>query len=238
MLVRDQAESGFTLITLVVLITVMNVMLAALIPIWSQRMQRERERELIFRGMQYAEAIRVFHERFGRYPMRLRELLDVKPRSIRRLWKDPMTKNGEWALIYAGTAMPATGKRGARRGGGRAVQAGEPGGQVYPESGAGQGFGGQQGSDSQDQGDGMTAAPRPILGVHSKSTGHSLISFFGKREYNQWLFTVRLAQTPVGVNLGPHKRVLPRLSTGAFWRPFRGQVIPGTTPASRNRSVP
>ncbi len=231
---RSQPEAGFTLITLIVLIAVMNVMLAVLIPIWSQRMQREKEHELIFRGLQYAEAIRVFHERFGRYPVRLQELLDVKPRSIRRLWKDPMTKNGEWALIYAGSPMPSPGLR-PGQGSGQSMQ---PGGQVYPQNGQENGFGEEQGTQGQDQGDGTTQTLRPILGVHSKSTGHSLISFFGKRQYDQWLFTVKLAQTAVGIRLGPHNGPLPRLSTGAFWRPFRGQVIPGTTPTAHNQAVP
>lgn len=230
---RDQAEAGFTLITLVVLITVMNVLLAVLIPIWSQRMQREREHELIFRGMQYAEAIRVFHERFGRYPVRLQELLDVKPRSIRRLWKDPMTKDGKWALIYAGAPVPGSK---ARRGRGSAVQPKGSGGQVYPQGGAGDAFGDQQGADNQDQGGGTTAAPRPIVGVHSKSTGHSLISFFGKRQYDQWLFTVRLLLAKVGGARADRGRMV-RMSSDGIGRPFRGQAIPGVVPALGSQGV-
>lgn len=231
---HHESESGFTLVTLVVLIAVMNVMLAVLIPIWSQRMQREREHELIFRGLQYAEAIRVFHERFGRYPVRLQELLDVKPRSIRRLWKDPMTKNGEWALIYAGAPVPRPGMK-PGQGGGQAGSPGETSGQVYPQNGSNDGSSDQAGAEGQDQGNGTNAAPRPILGVHSKSTGHSLISFFGKREYDQWLFTVRLAQA--GIGMGGSRGPMPRLSSGAVGRPFRGQVIPGMTPGPRGVGV-
>ena len=225
MLRRPNGEKGFTLVTLVVLIAVMNILLAVLIPIWSQRMQREKEHELIFRGLQYAEAIRVFHERFGRYPVRLQELLDVKPRSIRRLWKDPMSKDGQWALIYAGAAMPGSNGRPGDQGGQPPPQTGNTGGQIYPQSGQN----GQAGTGGQSQGNGEGAAPQPILGVHSKSTGHSLVSFFGKREYDQWLFTVRLVQA--GIGMGGKRGPMPRLSSGAIGRPFRGQVIPGTTPA-------
>ncbi|HEX2251775.1 MAG TPA: hypothetical protein VHQ65_00740, partial [Thermoanaerobaculia bacterium] len=51
-------------------------------PAWSKMAQREKEEELIFRGLQYAEAIRVFQRKFGRYPTRLEELIEVEPRKI------------------------------------------------------------------------------------------------------------------------------------------------------------
>ena len=60
-----------------VLVTVMNILVAIALPAWSQVMKREREKELIFRGLQYAEAIRVFQATTGRYPVSLRELLEM-----------------------------------------------------------------------------------------------------------------------------------------------------------------
>src|SRR5947199_5209330 len=95
-------ELGYNLVVLVVIITVMNIVLAAVLPLWSQAIRRNREEELIFRGLQYAEAIRVFHNRFQRWPTRLEELVEIKPRSIRQLWKDPMTEDGKWQLIFEG----------------------------------------------------------------------------------------------------------------------------------------
>jgi len=44
--------------------------------------RREKEEELVFRGLQYAEAIRVFQNRFQRPPIRLQELIEVEPRSM------------------------------------------------------------------------------------------------------------------------------------------------------------
>ena len=116
---RQAVSSGFTLVGVIIVFTVMTILLSVAMPIWSKMIQREREEELIFRGLQYAEAIRVFQLRNGRYPLRLEELVTVRPRSIRQLWKDPMTDSGEWGLIYA-QAAPGQG-RGRRGGQGRGV---------------------------------------------------------------------------------------------------------------------
>ncbi|MBK8596353.1 MAG: type II secretion system protein [Holophagales bacterium] len=91
-----KGRSGYTLVALLIGITVASILIAAVLPLASAQAQRDREAELIFRGLQYAEGIRIFRRRFGRYPTSLRELLDVKPRSIRKAWKDPMAKDGEW----------------------------------------------------------------------------------------------------------------------------------------------
>ena len=83
------AVAGYNLVILMVMVTVMNVLVAVALPSWSTAIQRQKEKELIFRGLQYAEAIRVFQLRTGRYPVSLRELLENEPRAIRQLWTDP-----------------------------------------------------------------------------------------------------------------------------------------------------
>ena len=82
-------------------ITVLNIMVAAVLPLWSTEIRRDKEEELIFRGLQYAEAIRVFQIRFQRLPDQAsKSCVEVKPRCIRQLWKDPMTEDGKWGLIF------------------------------------------------------------------------------------------------------------------------------------------
>ena len=90
------------MVILVVAITVLNIMMAMALPHWSHLIRRDKEEELRSRGIQYAEAIRVFQMRYGRLPVRLEELLEVKPRSIRRLWRDPMTADGKWGILFQG----------------------------------------------------------------------------------------------------------------------------------------
>ena len=103
---RGRSEAGYNMVMLVILITVMTILLGMALPYWSHWIQREKEEELIFRGLQYAEAIRVFRTRFGRAPIRLQELIEVKPRCIRKLWEDPMTDDGKWGILFEGAPPP------------------------------------------------------------------------------------------------------------------------------------
>ncbi len=86
---------------LLALITIMGIFLMEGIPAITTQVQREQEAELIFRGESIAKAIRLFAAKTGRYPTALAELDTVRPRIIRKIYKDPMTESGEWDLMYA-----------------------------------------------------------------------------------------------------------------------------------------
>ena len=86
---------------LMALITIMGILLMKGIPAITTEVQREQEAELIFRGESIAKAIRVFATKTGHYPNSLPELETLRPRIIRKIYKDPMTESGEWDLIYA-----------------------------------------------------------------------------------------------------------------------------------------
>jgi type II secretory pathway pseudopilin PulG len=163
-----RGERGYNMVALVIGITILNILLAASLPLWSTAIRREKEEELIFRGLQYAEAIRVFHNRFSRYPPRLEDLLEVKPRSIRQLWKDPMTENGKWGLIFeGGQTLP--------------VQPSEEGGGEDP--------GDTPEKSSFAPGKGTTVNIGPIVGVYSLSGKETVRLFNGQQQYNRWQFT-------------------------------------------------
>ena len=61
----------------------------------SYRLRRDKEEELLFRGREYARAIKAFSKKNNRYPRELAELMDEKSpqkrRFIRQLYKDPIT---------------------------------------------------------------------------------------------------------------------------------------------------
>ncbi len=91
---------GVMLIMLIILIATLNIGLMVAVPVWQTQIQREKEEELIFRGRQYVEAIRLYQLKHpGQFPNSLDILL--KERCLRRLFKDPMTEDGEWDLILA-----------------------------------------------------------------------------------------------------------------------------------------
>ncbi|MBD3415449.1 MAG: hypothetical protein GF421_13610 [Candidatus Aminicenantes bacterium] len=79
-------------------VAVLSIGLMVAVPVWQTQIQREQEKELIFRGKQYVEAIRIFQNKYpGTFPQRLEELLQEK--CIRRLYTDPMSLSGEWNVI-------------------------------------------------------------------------------------------------------------------------------------------
>jgi type II secretory pathway pseudopilin PulG len=205
-----RGEAGYNLVILVVAITVMNVMVAAAIPLWRTAIRRDKEEELIFRGWQYAEAIRVFQHRYGRLPVRLEELVEVKPRCIRQLWADPMTGKRDWVPIRVGA----------------------PGGvDLNPPPGGGDG-GKEPGEDGRPPAasnppDGSVGLG-PIRGVRSRSKEKSIKRLFDQERYDRWQFTVELLAQGARSVLGGEP-VVQSPHTPARWlgRPFR----PGINPA-------
>ena len=181
---QRSSEDGYSLVVLVIAVTVLNILVAAMLPLWSTAIKREKEEELIFRGFQYAEAIRVFHQRYQRYPNKLEELLEIKPRSIRQLWKDPMTEDGKWALIFQNQpqgpfqAQPPVDDQGSRQ---------KPPAKDDQDDGD---------DDSDDNGRPQLGAGKgevvqvgPIIGVRSKSGEKSMLILFGRERYDEWQFT-------------------------------------------------
>jgi type II secretory pathway pseudopilin PulG len=174
---QGSGEFGYNLVVLIVAIAVLNILIAAMLPLWSTAIRREKEEELVFRGLQYAEAIRVFHKDYQRYPNKLEELLEIKPRCIRQLWKDPMTEDGKWALIFQNQLQP--------------IQPQPTGnGKQKPPKGP------RKGDEEDDNGrpqfgpaKGDVVQIGPIIGVHSKSGEKSMLLFFGHERYDEWQFT-------------------------------------------------
>ena len=89
---------GYLVIMLMMAVFVITLGLLVAVPVWQTELQREKEEELIFRGKQYAEAVRIYVQKNpGRYPASLKELLDKK--CIRKLYKDPLGPGGQWNVI-------------------------------------------------------------------------------------------------------------------------------------------
>jgi len=171
-------------------LTVMGIALAAAIPHWVAIENREREAELIARGFQYAEAIRVFQQRFGRLPNRLKELVEVEPRTIRQLWKDPMT-DGESFLVLmevgSGQVLPIDPETGQ-------IVVNPPATEP-PEEGDNRPQGGRQPQPGRVKpepppGNLGPDFAAPIHGVKSRARGESYRSLFGQSNYGDWEFTV------------------------------------------------
>lgn len=105
-------QAGFTYLVILFGIAVLGVGLAAASEVWVTVSRRDKERELIYIGRQYREAIRSYYEQAAgigkRYPDSLDDLLrdprlvTVK-RHLRKLFRDPITGDAKWGLVQAPT---------------------------------------------------------------------------------------------------------------------------------------
>jgi len=168
---KGSKKQGYMLIMLMVVVFVLSIGLMVAMPVWQSEIQREKEEELIFRGKQYVEAIRLYQlKNPGSFPKDFEEL--IKEKCLRRLYKDPINKNGEWNVILA------TGDIGGLE------SEPTPGGELGP--------GGREGAFQK-----VLIAPQSalssidnpmILGVVSSSKQKSFKIYNGKDTYDKWLF--------------------------------------------------
>jgi type II secretory pathway pseudopilin PulG len=172
---KRASAAGYTLVAVVIGIAVLTILTAAVAPAVSVIMQREREDELIFRGRQYARAIVLFQRRYGRLPTSLKEMYEHRPRTLRKLFKDPMCDCDDWFLIIQGTPEAMTTP------GGPPVQ---PALQPTPPPTFGK--------------PGETKTVGPILGVRSKVKKTALREWRGQKTYDLWTFKAGDADRDIG----------------------------------------
>ena len=105
---RTMNGKGFTYLSVLLLVFVAGTALTTASHPWRTIMQREREKELLFRGDRIHRAIESYCKAGGteqmKFPSRFEDLLKdprfpAAKRHIRRIYKDPMTENGTWGLI-------------------------------------------------------------------------------------------------------------------------------------------
>jgi type II secretory pathway pseudopilin PulG len=108
---RPRAEAGYTYLMLLFGVAAMGLFTAVAAESWGTLAQRERERELLFAGNQYREALRRYYEAIPdaaqRYPSKLEELLEDTRfagtrHHLRQIYPDPMTGQADWVLLRQG----------------------------------------------------------------------------------------------------------------------------------------
>jgi len=101
---------GFTYIGLLVMVILIGMGLAAAGQVWNTTAKRERERELLFVGGQFRQAIGSYFDAspgVKQYPHKLEELLEdqrfpVVKRHLRKIYLDPITGSPDWGLVTTG----------------------------------------------------------------------------------------------------------------------------------------
>jgi type II secretory pathway pseudopilin PulG len=97
-----RSEQGYILLMLMLFVALLAIAAGALAPTIAFQVRRDREEEMIHRGVQYSRAIRRYVKKTGRYPSRLEELENTNNiRFLRKRYKDPLT-NKDFKILHVG----------------------------------------------------------------------------------------------------------------------------------------
>src|ERR1700731_5379646 len=94
---KARSEEGWVMLTLLLAMALLVIFAAAILPSITFNIKRDREEEMIHRGVQYSRAIRAYYKKFGRYPTRIEDLESANnQRFLRKRYKDPLNcKNSQ-----------------------------------------------------------------------------------------------------------------------------------------------
>ena len=132
---RRRRDSGAMLLAVLFMMAIMVITALAVAPAFIQQAKRDREEEMIHRGTEYARAIKKYYKKFGQYPANLEQLEKTNNlRFLRRRYKDPLAKDGQWRLLHVGDVASLVGAQGLTIPGARQ---GQTAGAFGPASGQG-----------------------------------------------------------------------------------------------------
>ena len=87
-----RGEQGYVLLTLMLFVALLAIASLAWIQKVDFEIKRDREEELIHRGVQYSRALRHYVKKFGHYPARIEDLESTNNiHYLRKRYKDPIT---------------------------------------------------------------------------------------------------------------------------------------------------
>ncbi len=97
-----RGERGYILLMLMLFVALLAIAAGALAPTIAFQVRRDREEEMVHRGVQYSRAIRRYVKKTGRYPARLEDLENTNNvRFLRKRYKDPITGE-DFKLLHVG----------------------------------------------------------------------------------------------------------------------------------------
>lgn len=165
---------------LLVALALLIIGMAVAAPKISMALKRDRETEMIHRGVQYTRAIKKYYKKFGRYPTSIEQLENTNNiRFLRKRYTDPMSPDGKWRFVHYGEVQLG-------QAGSSAPGVGGGGGNLPPVLGGafGQSSGGSGQQPTADQnnpqsGGGQFGQPTGGSGTQGSSLGTPVGSMFG-----------------------------------------------------------
>lgn len=91
---KIRSQRGYVLLILLLAVALLSIGALKIVQEFKFQYQRDREEELIHRGVQYSRAVRRYYRKLGRYPTRIEDLENTNNvRYIRKRYKDPMNRD-------------------------------------------------------------------------------------------------------------------------------------------------
>ncbi len=196
-------ESGYALVALLALMSVLALAMIAVAPNLRQQAQRERELQAIERGEEVAEAIRLYILEKRALPTSMEQLLEGLPRGSKKIQilrpyaaVDPLSESGEWKLVrprtkeliefqrevmlYYGGRLPDTRDQ---------TRVPELYGQIIQQLAGVIDTKTDESEDAPGGEDNSENSTGPFIGVVSRSRRNSVINYYGIDRHDEWIFT-------------------------------------------------
>ena len=200
------AQRGALMVGLMAAVAIMLIVSTVAFQSWEDVIRRDKEAEMMFRAQEIARALKKYQKAQGAFPTELKKLMEKTGTGqyvLRRLYKDPLVKDGKWGLLFlapgggifdpngedATDALDATGQPKSAEapfgmGNATANSPSSSASTLTPPAGTSSAFGGAQpGAGGEQQG-------LPIAGVRSLCKDKPFRVFREQTEYSKWLFTV------------------------------------------------
>jgi type II secretory pathway pseudopilin PulG len=223
--IGDNRQQGYILLVLLLFMALLSIGMLVAMEEAEFQIRRDREEELIHRGVEYSRAVRKYVKQFGRYPTSIGALESSNNlRFLRKRYKDPITR-GDFKVLYYGDpetfsqnvplAVPGMSSAQQPTALTRATtlapktESLPSTAAVDPQEGSTDPEGaissdGMRAPDPEDQADSPAQddGGRAIVGVTSYSKRETIRIFNKKNHYNQWQFVYDPSKD-VGLLKGP-----------------------------------
>jgi type II secretory pathway pseudopilin PulG len=194
-------QSGYALISMMAMMTLMAIALMAVAPSLQQQIQREKELEAIRRGEEVAEAIRQYTFAYnGKFPNSIDDLLEgvpygTKKRQILRESAaiDPLSEDGKWRLVGVESKTLVNFARRVQNYNNGSLPTSENVHRTLLDK-----FGvfftnldtkNEEDLTEEDDGGEISTDNTPFVGVVSQSKSKSFIAYYGIENHSKWVFT-------------------------------------------------
>jgi type II secretory pathway pseudopilin PulG len=235
---RRRGEGGYILVTLMLFVALMAMALAAVLPELTFQMKRDREEEMVHRGVQYSRAVRAYYRKMGGYPPSV-DLLESSNHLhfLRKRYKDPVTGQ-DFKFLHVtdvklsfgrgiaggqtlgksitGTLNTASGKStdSSATASSSDASTDQTTQDSSQQSGSNDSTSNSPFTSVSGQSAGQTFGGGPIVGVASTSTKESIRIYNKKDHYNDWQFIYDPTSDRGGLITGPYQPTLQAILPG------------------------